>query len=200
MLVLAAAREVFAEQGLEAPMNEIARRAGVGIATLYRRFPTREDLITATFALKMKAYADAIDEALRDPDPWSGFRGYIERVCAMQAEDRGFTHVLTLTFPTARAFEADRRRSYLGFRRLIARAKETGRLRPDFSPEDLILLLMANAGVISATGESAPDAWRRLVAYMVQSFSADHTEPLPPAPTPKAIYRAMMRLQPSKTD
>jgi AcrR family transcriptional regulator len=199
MLVLAAAREVFAEQGLEAPMNEIARRAGVGIATLYRRFPTREDLITATFALKMKAYADAIDEALRDPDPWSGFRGYIERVCQMQASDRGFTHVLTLTFPTARAFEADRRRSYLGFRRLIARAKETGRLRPDFSPEDLIVLLMANAGVISATGESAPDAWRRLVAYMVQSFSADHTEPLPPAPTPKAIYRAMMRLQPSKT-
>jgi len=58
---------------------------------------------------------------------------------------------------------------------------------------------MADAGVISATGESGPDAWRRLVAYMVQSFSADHTELLPTAPTPKAIYRAMMRLQPSKT-
>lgn len=63
----------------------------------------------------------------------------------------------------------------------------------------LLLLLMADAGVISATGESGPDAWRRLVAYMVQSFSADHTEPLPPAPTPKATYRAKMRLQPSKT-
>jgi AcrR family transcriptional regulator len=199
MRVLAAAHEVFAEQGLEAPMNEIARRAGVGIATLHRRFPTREDLITATFAVKMKAYAHAIDQALQDPDPWRGFCGCIERVCQMQAADRGFTHVLTLTFPTAKAFEADRNRSYHGFVRLIARAKETGRLRPGFSPEDLILLLMANAGVISATGESAPDAWRRLVAYMVQAFSADNTEPLPPAPTPKAIYRAMLRLQPRNT-
>jgi AcrR family transcriptional regulator len=189
-------REVFAEQGLGAPMNEIARRAGVGIATLHRRFPTREDLIAATFAVKMKTYVEAIDDALQDPDPWRGFCGYIDRVCEMQASDRGFTHVLTLTFPTAKAFEADRNRSYQGCIELIARAKETGRLRPDFSPEDLILLLMANAGVISATGESAPGAWRRLVAYMVQAFSADHTEPLPPAPTPTAMYRAMIRLRP----
>ena len=195
-LVLAAAHEVFAEQGLGAPMNEIARRAGVGIATLHRRFPTREDLITATFAVKMKTYVEEIDDALQDPDPWRGFCGYIDRVCEMQASDRGFTHVLTLTFPTAKAFEADRNRSYQGCIELIARAKETGRLRPDFSPEDLILLLMANAGVISATGESAPGAWRRLVAYMVQAFSADHTEPLPPAPTPTAMYRAMIRLRP----
>jgi len=199
-LLLAAAHKVFAEQGLEAPMAEIARRAGVGIATLYRRFPTRDDLITATFAMKMKAYVDAIDQALQDPDPWRGFCGYIERVCEMQASDRGFTHVLTLTFPTAKAFEADRNRSYEGFSQLVASAKETGRLRPDFSTEDLILLLMANAGVISATGESAPDAWRRLVAYMVQAFSADHTEPLPSAPTPKAMYRAMIRIRPRKAD
>jgi AcrR family transcriptional regulator len=54
-------------------MNEIARRAGVGIATLGRRFPTREDLITATFAAKMKAYVEAIDDALQDLDPWRGF-------------------------------------------------------------------------------------------------------------------------------
>jgi AcrR family transcriptional regulator len=197
--VLAAAHEVFAEQGLDAPMNEVARRAGVGIATLYRRFPIREDLITATFAVKMKAYADAIDQALQDSDPWRGFCGYIERVCQMQASDHGFTHVLTSTFPTAKAFEADRNRGYQGFTQLVARAKETGRLRADFSPEDMILLLMANAGVIAATGESAPDAWRRLVAYMVQAFSADHAEPLPPAPRPKAMYRAMIRHRPRKT-
>ena len=198
-LVLAAAHTVFAEQGLEAPMAEIARRAGVGIATLYRRFPTREDLITATFAAKMKAYVEAIEQALQDPDPWRGFCGYIERVCEMQASDRGFTYVLTLSFPTAKAFEADRKRSYQGFVELIARAKETGRLRPDFSSEDLVLLLMANAGVITATGESAPEAWRRLVAYLVQAFSADHAEPLPPAPAPRAMYRAMIRLRAKRT-
>src|ERR1700712_1330894 len=78
--LIEAAREVFAEHGLDASTNQIARRAGVGVATLFRRFPTRDDLITATFADKMHAYAQAIDAALADPDPWQGFCGYIERV------------------------------------------------------------------------------------------------------------------------
>jgi AcrR family transcriptional regulator len=192
--IIEAARSVFAEQGLDAPMNEVARRAGVGIATLYRRFPAREDLITSVFAEKMSAYAAAMDEALADPDPWHGFCAYIDRVCAMQAEDRGFTEVLTLTFPTAAAFEEKRHRAYLGFNELIARAKLSGRLRADFSHEDLVLLLMANAGVIGATGDAAPDAWRRVVAYMVQAFAAEQADPLPPAPSGDALYKAMMRL------
>jgi AcrR family transcriptional regulator len=192
--IVAAARQVFAEQGLDAPMNEVARRAEVGIATLYRRFPTREDLITGVFAEKMNAYGDAIEQALADPDPWHGFCAYIQKVCAMQAEDHGFTEVLTSTFPTARSFEAKRNEAYRGFAELIARAKSAGRLRPDFSAEDLVLLLMANAGVIAATAGTAPDAWRRLVAYMTQAFAAEHAEPLPPAPTGTSLLRAMRRL------
>jgi AcrR family transcriptional regulator len=189
-----AARQVFAKQGLDAPMNEVARRAGVGIATLYRRFPTRADLITDVYAEKMSAYAVAIAEALADPDPWHGFCAFIERVCAMLAADQGFTEVLTLTFPTAEAFEEKRHEAYVGFTQLIARAKEVGRLRPDFSAEDLVLLLMANAGVIAATGEAAPGAWRHLIGYMTQAFAADHAEPLPSAPSGESLYRAMLRL------
>jgi AcrR family transcriptional regulator len=189
---------VFAQQGLDAAMNEVARRAEVGIATLYRRFPTREDLITEVFAEKMSAYADAIEVALADPDPWHGFCAYVERVCAMQAEDHGFTDVLTLTFPTAAAFEAKRNEAYHRFGELIARAKESGRLRRDFCAEDLVLLLMANAGVIAATRNAAPDAWRRLVAYTTQAFAADHAQPLPPAPSGSSLLRAMRRL--SDTD
>jgi AcrR family transcriptional regulator len=191
--IVKAAREVFAERGLDAPMNEIARRARVGIATLYRRFPVREDLITDVFAEKMGAYAAAMEEALADPDPWHGFCLYVERVCAMQADDHGFTEVLTLTFPAARTFEEMRIAAYRGFSELIARAKSAGRLRPDFSPEDLVLLLMANAGVVAATADAAPDAWRRLVAYMIQAFAAGPAGALPPAPTGPALYRAMLR-------
>ena len=193
--IVEAARQVFAEQGLDAPMNEVARRARVGIATLYRRFPTREDLITSVFAEKMIAYAGAIEEALADPDAWHGFCVYIERVCAMQAEDHGFTEVLTLTFPTATAFEAKRNEAYRGFAELDRpRQGATAGLRPDFSPEDLVLLLMANAGVVAATAGTAPNAWRRLVAYMTQAFAADHTGPLPPAPTATSLLQAMLRL------
>jgi AcrR family transcriptional regulator len=194
--VLSAAREVFAEQGLDASTNEIARRAGVGVATLFRRFPTRDDLVGAAFADKMSAYAAAIDDALADPDPWQGFCSYIERVCRMQADDRGFADVLTLTFPTAKALEEERDRSAKAVAKLLIRAKASGRLRKDFAHQDVPLVLMANAGVVMATREAAPEAWRRLVGYLLQAFAAERAEPLPEPPTKTEMYRALMRLSP----
>ena len=195
--LLAAAREVFAEQGLQAPMSEVARRAGVGVATMFRRFPTRDDLITAVFAEKMKAYADAVDDALTDPDAWHGFCVYVERVCEMQAVDRGFTDVLTVTFPTAKAFEAERNRAGIALADLIVRAKATGRLRADFAHQDMILVLMANAGVLAGTQAAAQDTWRRFVGYLLQAFAAEAAAPLPDPPTPSAMSRALLRLQPA---
>lgn len=192
--ILTAARTVFAEQGLEAPMSEVARCAGVGAATLQRRFPTREELIAATFSSKMTDYANAIEQALEDPDPWHAFCTYIEQVCEMQAADRGFTKVLTLSFPLDKQFEGARVRAYNGFLELIKRAKEAGKLRKDFSPEDLVLVMMANAGVVTAMGDAAPHAWRRVVAYLLQAFSAENQAKLPPAPKPATVYRAMLRL------
>jgi AcrR family transcriptional regulator len=201
--LIEAARDVFAERGLSASMNEIARRAGVGVATLFRRFPTRDDLITATFAEKMTAYADAIDDALGDPDPWHGFCRYVERVCAMQAEDRGFTDVLTVTFPTAKAFEAERERATAGFATLIERAKASGHLREDFVHQDLVLVLMANAGVVNGTGDAAPEAWRRLVGYLVEAFAAPSSGeapgPLPAPPSERQLYQALLRLRPRRS-
>lgn len=191
--ILDAARAVFAEQGLSASTNEVARTAGVGIATLFRRFPTREDLIAAVFADKMAAYKEAIDEALADPDPWRGFCGFIEQVCHMQAQDRAFADVLTLTFPIAPGLEAERDRAADLLADLLERAKASGKLRPDFAHQDVPLILMANAGVVNATRDAAPDAWRRLVGYLIQAFAAEHAEPLPDAPTTTQMYRALMR-------
>ena len=187
------AREVFAAQGLEASIAEITRRAGVGPGTFYRHFPDRDALITSVFEEKMDAYVAAAREALADPDPWRGFCSYVEEVCAMQAEDRGFTYVLTSSFPMADAFEAKRAAAYTYFGRLIARAKAAGRLRPDFVPQDMLLLLMANAGVVAATADTLPDAWRRPVAYMIQAFEAANTGELPPAPAGAQIVAAMDR-------
>jgi len=175
--LITAAREVFAERGLHVPVEDIARHAGVGVATLYRRFPTRAHLIAGAFEAKMCAYADAVAQALAEADPWAGFCGYIERVCAMQAEDRGFANVLIMTFPLDKRFEAERARAFRGFAELVGRAKAAGKLREDFATEDLPLLLMANAGVIAGTAGAAPGAWRRFAAYMIQAFSAGHTAP-----------------------
>jgi AcrR family transcriptional regulator len=190
--ILDAARRLYSADGLGVSMAAVAREAGVGIATLFRRFPTQDELIAAVFADRMTAYGDAITAALADPDPWHGFAGYLESVCAMQAADRGFAEVLTMTFPTAKALEACRDQAYAQFVELIAKAKATGRLRQDFTPEDLPLLLMANAGVIAVTGDAAPDAWRRLVGLLVQAFAVPDPDPLPAAPSPAAMYRAML--------
>ena len=192
--ILDAARQVFAEEGLDASLNEVARRAGVGVATLFRRFPTREDLIAATFADPMTQYAALIETALADPDPWQGFCGYVRAVCSMQAGDRGFTDVLTQTFSTAKEFEAQRDLAFRRFTELIARAKEAGGLRSDFVAEDLPMLLMANAGVVAATAGAAPETSPRLVEYLIQAFSAPPVGPLPDPPTPRRMYRALTRL------
>src|SRR5690349_22550187 len=87
--VLAVARQLVATRGLDVPMAAIARRAGVGVATLYRRFPTREALITEVFSDQLTHCVSVVDDALADPDPRRGFRTAIERVCAMQVADRG---------------------------------------------------------------------------------------------------------------
>ncbi|MEU5599990.1 helix-turn-helix domain-containing protein [Streptomyces sp. NPDC020298] len=194
--ITVAARKVFARDGLGASMASVAREAGVGIATMFRRFPTKEELVDAVFIDRMDAYADAVAVALDDPDPWHGFVGYIETACAMQAADSGFADVLTTTFPTAKALERRRNEAYEGMVELINRAKATGRLREDFDSSDLVLLHMANAGVVNATGEAAPDAWRRVVALLVQSFEGPARGPLPASPGHDDLYKAMLRAGP----
>src|SRR5918994_1690408 len=159
--ILAAAREVFAERGLDAPLEAIAQRAGVGQATLYRRFPRREDLIVACFAPKLAEHAAAVEEALAAPDAWTGFCGFLEHVCAMQAADQGVQDVLTTTFPTDRAVEEQRAHAFAQLTELIRRAQDQGGLRADFVSEDVVLLLLANAGVVRAMRTAAPEAWRR---------------------------------------
>ncbi|GAB2893145.1 TetR/AcrR family transcriptional regulator [Streptomyces mayteni] len=197
--IIAAGRKVLGRDGLNASMASVAREAGVGIATILRHFPAKEDLVAAVFADRMDAYAEAVAVALEDPDPWHGFVGYLETACAMQAADHGFADVLTMTFPTAKVLERRREEAYEAMVRLIDRVKATGRLRADFDPSDLVLIHMANAGVVNATGDAAPDAWRRVLALFVQSFEAPARGPLPASPEHDALYQAMLRASPAGT-
>lgn len=200
--IVQAARHLFATEGLGVSMASVAREAGVGKATLSRHFATRENLINAVFIDRMDRYLVLTDEALSDPDPWHAFTRYITSVCAMQAADRGFAAVLSMTFPRAEELEARRSKGYRGFVEIIARAKTTGRLRADFTAEDLVVLLMANAGVIAATADAAPDSWRRLVGHMLRAFAAPGapTPAMPPAPPPDDLFRAMTEPQGPPSD
>ncbi|MFH9042615.1 TetR/AcrR family transcriptional regulator [Streptomyces sp. NPDC017966] len=184
--ILDAARAVFGEEGLSAPMREVARHAGVGPATLYRHFPTKQALIVETFAEQRRACRAAVHDALADPDPWHGFRSLIERICELHAHSRGFADAFMTAFPEAMDFAADRQRTLRAVGELARRAQETGRLRPDFVVDDLILVLMAHRGLQDTPRAARLTASRRFAAYVIEAFRAvpetGAPAPLPPAP------------------
>jgi len=192
--IVEAARALFAERGIDVTREEIARRAGVGMATLKRRYPTRADLVAGAFEEKMWLFATGARKALKDPDPWHGFCRYVSSLCAMQTSDQGFGAVLTMTFPSATRFEAARVQAYEDFNELMRRAQAAGALREDFVAEDLIILLMASAGVVAATGKAAPRSAPRLIGYLLQAFAAPGGGPLPTPPSSRQIYKAIARL------
>jgi AcrR family transcriptional regulator len=194
MAILAAAREVFAEQGLDAPLEEIAIRAGVGIATLYRRFPDREQLVGAALLDKISQYADIAAQALATADPWAGFVSFIDRACELQAADRGLSDLLSMALQADDQVEQLRGRANEQLVKLVERAKAAGQLRADFVGEDILLLLIASAAVAGVTRIDAPDAWRRFVALVLEAFQCQDAPCLPPPPTTAQMASAMRRL------
>ena len=192
--IVAVARDVFAERGLEAPLEVIAARAGVGIATLYRRFPTREKLVAAALTEKVAEYAEAAEQALAVADPWDGFAGFVQRICELQAGDRGLSDLLSMTLSADEQIEELRRMANDRVITLIERAKADGTLRQDFAGEDLVLLLIATAAVMHVTRADAPGAWRRFVALALDAFRHQDSPGLPDPPTTAQMTRAMHRL------
>ncbi|MEU3735028.1 helix-turn-helix domain-containing protein [Streptomyces sp. NPDC033538] len=183
--VLEAAREVFADRGVDAPMSAVARRAGVGVATLYRRFPTRSALVTAAFDDQLAVCATAFEEAMADPSPGHGLYVLLEKVCTTLVTDRGFETVFLAGFPEALDYDRERAWAEEGLSRLVQRAREAGHLREDFDPADIPLLLLAVSGLAGQPRDTALPAARRLLAYLFQSFQAhppSRPAPLPPAP------------------
>ena len=192
--IVAAARDVFAEHGLEAPLEEIAQRAGVGIAWLYRRFPAREQLVAAALIDKVTQYAEAAAEAAAESDPWAGFVRYVRRICELQAADRGLSDLLSMTLAPDERIEQLRATANAQVVRLIERAKEAGKLRTDFVGEDLLVLLIASAAVGQATQADAPGTWRRFVALVLDAFERRDGSLLPPPPSTAQMVKSMQRL------
>lgn len=196
--IVDAARAALAEHGVEVPMEEIARRAGVGVGTLYRRFPSRQDLVEAVFLCKAQGYLDAATAALDAPDGWTGFAGYLERLCELQVEDRSLSDVLTMHLSDCPSIAGLRDRWYCAQGALIERAQAEGSLRADLVTEDVILILLANAGVIDATADSAPDAWRRSLGLMLDALRAASATPLPDSPCGGRLIAAFREPRPGR--
>jgi AcrR family transcriptional regulator len=181
-LLVAAARDAFAERGVEAPLDEIARRAGLGIATLYRHFPTRDALVEAIFAERVDEFLAVGETALADEDAWTGLVGFLERTLELQTSDRVLKEIF-LRYPPAEGRLAETRRELRQlFERVLARAHDQGVLRRDFAAPDLALVLWSFAPVIDATAEIAPNVWRRHLHWLLDGLRAESATPQTEAP------------------
>ena len=159
--LVAAAREVFRRKGLDAPLEEIARDAGVAIGTLYNRFPARGDLVNAALGPLAERAVDIAERAARASDAWDAFASFMQGACELLAGDRGYADVHRSGIPGTPVIDAALKRTSMLKAAIVARAKDVGVLRDDVEPSDLVLLIWGIAATADATRDAAPDAWRR---------------------------------------
>jgi len=192
--LLDAARRAFAQEGLEASLEKVAKDAGLANGTLYRHFPTRLDLVQAALADKLHLWLEATGKAATMDDTWEGLCHFLETTCELQAGDRGFSGLTGIRLPEDTALASIRTRVHELAIRIVERAQEQGTVRDDVTPEDVAFVLWANARVAEATREVAPDVWRRYLYLMLDAYRAGRAHPLPvPALTPEQLYTAMKR-------
>jgi AcrR family transcriptional regulator len=192
--LLAAARAVFAERGLDATMDEVARRAGVGVGTAYRRFRNRDDLIAALFEERLEEFMGVLDDALGDPDPWRGLTRFLEGSMEMQAEDRGFRDLLLQSAEGRERLRAFRENIRPLVEELVARAQSAGALRADVDGRDVLLVSLMVGAVADFASDVDPELWRRSLALLIDGLAArrDEATDLPVGPLgAEAADRAM---------
>jgi AcrR family transcriptional regulator len=173
--LLCAAASVFAAEGLDAPLDCVARQAGVGIATLYRRFPTRDALVEAVFEAKMAVYADRAEAAVvrAGDDPWAAFAGYVRDICRMQVADPAFGAVLLRPRQGSVLFADAHARALRAGRRLVQRARAAGAVRADLRESDLYLLVASTTALVTDPGPiPAEQAACRLVDLFLDAARA----------------------------
>jgi AcrR family transcriptional regulator len=143
--VLEAARRCMSRKGLDAQIEEIARVAGVGVGTVYRHFPTKEDLVEALALDRFERLAQAARDALGVGDPWTGFEGFMRTAASIQSEDRALSELLTSRPETmSRAAESVGMLALVG--ELMGRGQANGSIRADADPRDVPMLMCALAG------------------------------------------------------
>jgi AcrR family transcriptional regulator len=176
--VLDAAREVFAEHGIDAPVSEIAERAGVGVGTIFRRFPTKEDLLVAVVRQRTSQLIEAADAALAEPNAGAALRRFMETAAAMQISDRCWCDATGTDL-----FGRDGIRELVDvlvskMAALLAEAQASGHVRTDVRALDLPVLLtgVAKSGLLLE--DAAPGAWKRYLGIVFDGLRPEAARPL----------------------
>jgi AcrR family transcriptional regulator len=190
--ILEAAREVFAERGVRATLDDVAARAGVGVATVYRRYPNKDALLDELCDDWIDDLVAFAEEALSSRDPWRAFISFLERVEEASAANRALEHLIAES--GRRGHErVTRARERLAepIEALVERAKQQGKLRADFDAGDVAVLHAMVAAAVRETSALSPDLWRRYFGLIVdglasrRSATTDTGIARPDRPTPR---------------
>ena len=192
--ILEAAAAAFADGGLDVPVAEIARRAGVGPGTLFRRFATKDDLVIAILEQRIQDSCDLLDAALANPDPWAGFAECMEAAVTMQVRDRGMLEAVGERYfgdPRVRALKEQVNPK---LEALLERAQQAGVVRDDIEHQDIPVLIQAAAHAGCVMPSCDPELSHRYLAIMLDGLRPAAATPLPvSAPDVEALERRARR-------
>jgi AcrR family transcriptional regulator len=176
--VIAAAKKLFADQGLDAQMPDIAKSAKVGVGTVYRHFPTKDDLIAALAVERFERLAEKVREALESDDPWEGLCEFIRFAARLQADDRGLCEVMgsrpEVMNASALAVGLDKLTQ-----EMVRRAQRSGDLRKDLDWEDIPMIACSMGSVTQAQMGPGIGRWPRLVEIIIDGLRAPCSAKLP---------------------
>jgi AcrR family transcriptional regulator len=185
-LLIEAAARVLAEQGMDAAVDEIAREAGVGVGTLYRRFPTKDDLIAAVFDDRLGTVEAAVEAAAADEDPWRALESAMAAFAEAAVLHHALLHNISYSGAHAAAMQAAKERVLARFDAILARARAAGVVREDVVARDLLALSGMLSRLPAWQLAQEPDIWRRYLALTLDGLRPEPARPLPHPPA-KAV-------------
>lgn len=194
-----AARELFATEGLGPSLNDVAHHAGVGVGTVYRRFPTKDALFEAIFIDGLDQLTQLAESALQQQDSWQGFAWFVEQMCEITATNRGLREIAFSKAYGGDRIDAVHRHLEPALAKLIVRAQSDGHLRPEVSPTDMPLIGLMTGTVSEFAGHVGADLWRRYVAILLDGMRhrADHGTVSVDALSDEALELAMHTWEPA---
>jgi len=192
--ILEAAAEVFTERGFEATLDDVARHAGVGVGTVYRRFPDKGSLADALFMERIDRLVGMAEHAQDQPDAWAALVSFLENAAGMLAGDRGLRQLLMFAAHghDRVAYARDRMRPAIDA--LIKRAQADGQVRDDLAATDIPMLEFMLGAATEYARHVRPTIWRRYLALMLDALrpARTSTTPLPePELTPAEVVEIM---------
>jgi AcrR family transcriptional regulator len=199
--VLEAAEALFGEIGLKAQMDDVAERAGVGVGTVYRHFPTKSALLEAVMTVRGESMLRDIQAAASDPDPGTALRRYASAMADQQARNRALAEEMASEFDPPAVLERIKESLRQTVTELVTRAQAAGAIRSDIGPSDMAMLLSGIAHAVELAGDLGPTLRRRYLTIVLDGLSPAHASPLPGRPLDFAeLHRLVHKHRPCERD